>query len=220
MPRFGWLDGLSAFTRFRMLMAGAFSGFFLFVAVTVGGLAVFELGSSLFDFLSLLFRGDEVEPGFVEEQENGDEELITGVINGINTAIIALASYELGMGIGKEYGHPGEKHNLYGTVRRTLTRFVSLACIALVLEALIMVIKYSQLDMAGNLNYPVAIIGGTSVLILALGGFLALTRQDGQPDPKTGGDEEPPGQKPSREAAGVQDFPERRPKSGALSQRG
>lgn len=68
MPRFNWSDGLSAFTRFRILMASAFSGFFLFVAVTVGGLAVFELG------------------------------------------------------IGKEYGRQGEEHNLYGTVRRTLTR--------------------------------------------------------------------------------------------------
>lgn len=201
MPQFDWLNGLSAFTRFRMLMAGAFSGFFLFVAVTVGGLAVFELGSSLFDFLALLFRGDEVEPGFVNERENGDDELITGVIKGINSAIIALASYELGMGIGKEYGRPGEEHNLYGTVRRTLTRFVSLACIALVLEALIMVIKYSQLDMAGNLNYPVAIVGSTSVLILALGGFLALTREDGKPDHKTEGDTESPGQKAFPEVA-------------------
>jgi len=175
------LEGVSAFTRFRIVMAGGFSGFFLFVAVTVGGLAVYELGSSLYDFLSLLLRGDEVRAGFVENGKNGDEELITGVINGINTAIIALAAYELGMGIGKEYGRKGEENNLFDTVRRTLTRFVSLACIALVLEALIMVIKYSQLNMAGNLNYPVAILGGSSLLILALGGFLALTREDGRP---------------------------------------
>jgi len=37
------------------------------------------------------------------------------------------------------------------------------------------VIKYSQLDLAGNLGYPVAIIASASLLLLSLGGFLRLT---------------------------------------------
>jgi hypothetical protein len=37
-----------------------------------------------------------------------------------------------------------------------------------------MVIKYSQLDMAGNLYYPVAIIISTAILLAALGLFLKL----------------------------------------------
>lgn len=50
-----------------------------------------------------------------------------------------------------------------------------MVCVALVLEGLIMVIKYSQLDLAGNLYYPVAIIASASILLLSLGGFLKLT---------------------------------------------
>ena len=40
-----------------------------------------------------------------------------------------------------------------------------------------MIIKYSQLDLAGNLYYPVAILLACAFLLLALGAFLALTRQ-------------------------------------------
>jgi hypothetical protein len=50
--------------------------------------------------------------------------------------------------------------------------------IALSLEGLVMVIKYSQLDLAGNLYYPVAIIFSAGFLLLSMGGFLALTRRD------------------------------------------
>jgi len=46
---------------------------------------------------------------------------------------------------------------------------------------LIMIIKYSQFDLAGNLYYPVAIIVGCAFLLLSLGAFLALTRQICQP---------------------------------------
>lgn len=38
-----------------------------------------------------------------------------------------------------------------------------------------MVIKYSQMELAGNLFYPVAIIASASLLLLSLGGFLKLT---------------------------------------------
>ena len=38
-----------------------------------------------------------------------------------------------------------------------------------------MVIKYSQLELAGNLYYPVAIIASTALLLTALGLFIYLT---------------------------------------------
>jgi hypothetical protein len=40
-----------------------------------------------------------------------------------------------------------------------------------------MVIKYSQLDLAGNLYYPVAIISSTALLLSSLGIFLHLTKE-------------------------------------------
>lgn len=194
------LPELTVGTRFRILVAAGFSGFFLFVAVTIGGLAVFELLRALFQFLAAAVQGGELVTGFMGGGDGGGERLTAGIIKGINTAIIALAAFEVGMGIGKEYGTPETEGNLYRVVRRTITRFVGLVCIALVLEALIMVIKYSQLELAGNLGYPVAILGGASALLLALGGFLALSRRDGLPS-RAQPDEGPgPAARPLREA--------------------
>jgi hypothetical protein len=197
-------------------MAGGFSGFFLVVAAAIGGLAVFELMRSFYLFLDAAFRGGELVTGFIGEGGRSGQELIAGIIKGINTAIIAVAAFELGMGIGKEYGTPESEGNLFSLMRRTVTRFVALVCIALVLEALIMVIRYAQLELAGNLGYPVAILGGASALLLALGGFLALTRGDGAPrpagDPATTAGHDGP-------EAVLQGLPEgpRRPRSTAAS---
>lgn len=106
------------------------------------------------------------------------KELINIFIQSINTLIISLALFELGLGIGKEYAVHDEEQNTYALVRRTIARFVGTVCIALVLESLIMIIKYSQLDLAGNLYYPVGIMAGASVLLMGMGLFLHLTRAD------------------------------------------
>lgn len=107
-----------------------------------------------------------------------DKELINGIVRAINTAFIALATFELGIGIDKEYSGPGNGDEVYPAVRRMVTRFVSITCIALVLEALILVIKYSQLEMAGNIPYPVAVMAGASMLLIGLGVFMHFTRAD------------------------------------------
>lgn len=107
---------------------------------------------------------------------NAQGEFMSAVIKSINTLVISLAMFELGAGISKEYSSSDEEENIYFHVRRTITRFVGTVCIALVLEALIMIIKYSQLELAGNLYYPVGILFGGSSLLVALGAFLRLTK--------------------------------------------
>jgi len=113
---------------------------------------------------------------FIHSAAGGENEFITVIVKSVNTFVIALAIFELGIGVGKEYTVPDEDENIYHNIRRTITRFVGTVCIALVLEALIMIIKYSQLDLAGNLFYPVGILLGGSALLVALGIFLKLTR--------------------------------------------
>ncbi len=108
------------------------------------------------------------------------KELISIFVQAINTIIISLAIFELGIGVGKEYATHEEEQNTYFVIRRTIARFVGTVCIALVLESLIMIIKYSQLDLAGNLNYPVGIMFGASVLLIGMGVFLHLTRPDSE----------------------------------------
>jgi hypothetical protein len=106
------------------------------------------------------------------------KELISVFVQSINTAIISLAIFELGIGISKEYIGREHEQNTYALVRRTIVRFVGTVCIALVLEGLIMIIKYSQLDLAGNLYYPVGILCSASVLLIGMGLFLHLSRPD------------------------------------------
>ena len=110
------------------------------------------------------------------------KELINLFVQAINTLIISLAIFELGIGIGQEYCVREQEPNPYAVVRRTIARFVGTVCIALVLEGLIMVIKYSQLELAGNLYYPVAILIGASVLLMGMGIFLHLSRGDCAPN--------------------------------------
>ncbi|WP_199224252.1 hypothetical protein [Saccharospirillum sp. MSK14-1] len=144
----------SGMRLYKRLMAGLFSNIFFALALIMALSSLFNLFADIFD----------------------TGEMISTVIHAINTLVIALAMFELGAGISKEYSSEDSSENVYTNIRRTITRFVGTVCIALVLEALIMIIKYSQLDLAGNLYYPVAILFGSGVLLLSLGGFLALTR--------------------------------------------
>lgn len=147
-------DGVCQPERYRFSIAHVFS--FLFQTI-----AILLIGYALFQFVS-------------EITEEGNE-FISAIVKGINTLVISLAMFELGAGVNKEYCSPTNEQNLFLNIRRTITRFVGTVCIALVLEALIMVIKYSQLDLAGNLYYPVSILIGSSLLLISLGGFLWLT---------------------------------------------
>lgn len=108
----------------------------------------------------------------------GGEQIMPIFLSSINTGIIALAVFELALVIDKEYSTHEEENSAVVSLRRTIPRFIGTVCIALSLEGLIMVIKYSQLDLAGNLYYPVAIISSTALLLTSLAVFLFLTRDE------------------------------------------
>lgn len=134
-----------------------------------------RLFSTLFFALALILSLYGVYH-LVVDLVTSEREVISTAVRSINTLVIALAMFELGAGISKEYSGDGDSENVFLDIRRTITRFVGTVCIALVLEALIMIIKYSQLELAGNLYYPVAILVGAGILLVSLGGFLAMTR--------------------------------------------
>lgn len=126
------------------------------------GLAVVIVCSLLFNVVEGLLNKENVTQVF---------------LGSINTGIIALAVFELAFIINKEYSGSIENDDkdAISSLRETLPRFIGTVCVALSLEGLIMVIKYSQLDLAGNLYYPVAIIMSTAFLLTALGLFIYLT---------------------------------------------
>lgn len=167
------MDTLFNSARFRKVVAKGFSFMFF----------MFSL------FLSVMMFG-EIINGFIESKK-----MIGIFLNAINTAVVSLAVFELGTVITREYCDNEDDH-IVVVLRRTLPRFISIVCIALALEGLLMVIKYSQLDLAGNLYYPVAIIVATSLLIISLGVFLRFTHfsvdeQGSATPPEEINDEEP-----------------------------
>ncbi|MCF2910493.1 hypothetical protein L1285_19465 [Pseudoalteromonas sp. DL2-H2.2] len=106
------------------------------------------------------------------------EEVMQIFLNSINTGIIGLAVFELATIINAEYAEVRETSSEeVSGIQRALPKFVGMVCVALSLEGLIMVIKYSQLELAGNLYYPVAIITSTAMLLAALGLFIYLTKK-------------------------------------------
>lgn len=108
-------------------------------------LAVIFFGLAIVIVCSLLFN---VVEGLLSKED------VTGVLLGsINTGIIALAVFELAFIINKEYSGyiESDDKDAISSLRETLPRFIGTVCVALSLEGLIMVIKYSQLDLAGNL---------------------------------------------------------------------
>jgi hypothetical protein len=104
-----------------------------------------------------------------------DGDLIGGLVKGLHMGVVALAVYELAQVVHQEYDMSGKPTDAVRRIRRGVTRFASIVFVALVLESLIMVIKYSQQDLAGFLYYPVAIIASASFLLIALGVFIKLS---------------------------------------------
>lgn len=139
----------------RFLIAKLFTFIFLAMALVM----IFSLGNTI---VTGALSGDDIMQLFLK---------------GVNTGVIALAVFELALVINKEYSGEEESEDAVESLRRTIPRFIGTVCIALSLEGLIMVIKYSQLELAGNLYYPVAIIASTALLLASLGVFLHLTRK-------------------------------------------
>lgn len=115
---------------------------------------------ALMDFVAPIFNG---------------ENLMDGLVKGLHTGVVALAVYELAQIVHQEYEQEGKPQNVMSRIRRGVARFGSVVIVALVLESLIMVIKYSQKDLAGYLYYPAAIIVAAALLLTSLGLFARLT---------------------------------------------
>lgn len=111
--------------------------------------------------------------------ERGD--FLQGLIKGLHTGVVALAVYELAEIVHEEYDHEGRSQNPLGRIRRGVARFGAVVIVALALESLIMVIKYSQENLAGFLYYPAAIIVSAALLLMALGVFAKLTAVQSYP---------------------------------------
>ncbi len=142
--------------RIRRFTVPAFTLFFLMFSFIYASGAVIEFLRPILD------SGDVLE----------------GLVKGLHMGVVALAVFELAQIVSQESIDLPE--NIVRRIRRSLIRFMSVVCTALVLESLIMVIRYSQKDLLAFLYYPVAIICAASVLLTALGVFTRLSASAAQ----------------------------------------
>ena len=159
-------------------MVVSFSTVFLSMSIIMLVYALYEIIVGLhiiIDHAFFTLREEVAKP-------NEDDPVITTVLNSVSSGAIALALYELGMGISSEYFLSTSKshipHQFYRSQRKAVTRFVAVAVIALVLESFILVIKFANLNLVGNLTYPIGLIVASGFLLISLGIFLYLTQQN------------------------------------------
>jgi hypothetical protein len=131
----------------------------------------------LFTVLFLLFAAylGVLSIGKLTELFTTDRDSVETLIKAINLAIVGVAIFELATSIHKEYVGDHAHIDPLLLLRRGIARFVGVVCTALALEGLIMAIKYSQLDLAGNLYYAVGVVTSAALLLAALGVFLKLS---------------------------------------------
>lgn len=112
--------------------------------------------------------------GFIKPiLESGD--VLGGLVKGLHMGVVALPVYELALIVHQEYNETEKPNNPIRRIQRGIARFASMVFVALVLESLILVIKYSQQDMAGLLYYPVVLLAGAGFLLISLGIFARMT---------------------------------------------
>lgn len=155
-------------TIMRSLLAGLFSLIFLGATASLAALAATEFGFAV-------YLGQ-------------DAGLTEGVLRGINLSILALATFEVGIGIGGACGGAGE---LYAAVRGALARFAGAACIALLLRAYLALSGLGEGAQAGDFLAPAAMAAAAAGLMISLGLFIRIARSRGEVDPAPRGRLEP-----------------------------
>ena len=168
----------SKFTAYY-IFAKIFSLLFLAMCAAI-------LISTIFTFTEFIFSSA------IFYKENEIPEL---VINAISNLIIALAMFELFLVINID-DHPDSKYKTMHVLLDSAPRFIIVVCVALGLEGLVLVIKFSQDNKAEELLYPMAIVISAAILLVGLGIFLKIC-------PRGSRDEEQPPQpelSPDRES--------------------
>ena len=102
-----------------------------------------------------------------------EDEIPALVINSISNLIIALAMFELFLVINVDV-HPPSSHQTMHVLLDSAPRFIIVVVVALALEGLVLVIKFSQDANKEELIYPMAVIVSSAILLIGLGIFLRI----------------------------------------------
>ncbi|SDZ80323.1 hypothetical protein [Microbulbifer marinus] len=139
------------------IVGKAFSLLFLSMCVAILISTVFTFGEFIFS-TAFFYR---------------EHEIPQLVINAISNLIIALAMFELFLVIDVDE-HPRSRHQTMHVLLNSAPRFIIVVCVALALEGLVLVIKFSQDANKEELIYPMVVVVSSAILLIGLGIFLKI----------------------------------------------
>ncbi|WP_237056932.1 hypothetical protein [Microbulbifer sediminum] len=133
---------------------------FLFIAI-----AATILVSTIFTLLEFIVSS----PVFYKENEIPEI-----VVNAISNLIIALAAFELHVVMNVILSQPVNEERTLRVLLEYGPRFIIVVSVALCLEGLVLVIKFSQANTAENLIYAIVVVLSASLLLLSLAIYVKL----------------------------------------------
>jgi hypothetical protein len=142
----------------KRLMSGLLSAMFLVATGCLAGIAAMEFAFAV--------------------SNAGERDLFESVVRAVNLALIALAVFVLGAGLGKGLATVERDADFYALVRGTLTRFVSVVCIALVMESLLLVVEEHLLGGGPGVESALVVALAAGILLACLGLFMRFTRPE------------------------------------------
>lgn len=102
------------------------------------------------------------------------EPFVTAIVNSLSYLILSLAVFDVARYVYDEEVRRGREMRKAAETRRSITKFITVIIIAVLMDALVALSKAGQgsLDL---LIYPVVLIGGGVALLLSLGVFQRLS---------------------------------------------
>lgn len=124
-------------------------------------------------FALVIFAGYELVEAILPSGDRGVAQRTDGVLNSIALLTIAVAALELGQTIVEEEIQRDSHMSAPSRVRRFLSRFLVVLVVALSIEALVAVFRFSR-DDPSNLPYAASIGVMAAALLAAWGIFVRL----------------------------------------------
>ena len=103
-----------------------------------------------------------------------EKPFVTAMVNSLGYLILSLAVFDVARYVFDEEVRRGREMRKAAETRRSITKFITVIIIAVLMDALVALSKAGQ-GALDQLVYPVVLIGGGVALLLALGVFQRLS---------------------------------------------
>jgi len=110
---------------------------------------------------------------FVQGMLRG-EPFVVAMVNSLGYLILSLAVFDVARYVYDEEVRRGREMRKASETRRSITKFITVIIIAVLMDALVALSKAGQAELS-QLVYPVVLIGGGVALLLGLGVFQRLS---------------------------------------------